>query len=374
MPNPYSGVAASYQTQVAKVVNGATNTTPIVAQTSTAHGYSTGDLVVVAGVSGNTAANSAPNAPWPIVVVDATHVQLVGSVGNGAFSGNGRATNLSLNPALSLQSDADADNASGRNVPLQTAADRLAFLAASLPYWKVQNVYQASVTDDSWAAWASHSLAGGTGWDVLKNGSLDVGDIYSFPLVPLVNHGDALATTFQLGSVAASASGAISLGIALSSVSAGAIVRVDGAALIAPPSGTVIGMSFSNLQKVSATGLVGTITAFSGGKITLTGLTGMSTSSVGDTINVLGAASAGNNGAFVVTDYISATSVKAANASGVAPDANNGALIWFMTNMKVRFHIMWDDLAGGSNSYVISGHRSMQTIHYRPPFVAIPLL
>ena len=100
----------------------------------------------------------------------------------------------------------------------------------------------------------------------------------------------------------------------------------------------------------------------------------MSTASVGDVLNLLGCASSGNNGSFVITDYVSATSVKVANPSGVASDANSGAIVWYVTGMKFNLALYWDDLGGGANSYVAYGHRSMSVIHHRPPQITIPLL
>lgn len=63
-------------------ISAATNATPIVVN-RTNHGLSTGDTVVVTGVSGNTAANGT----WEITVVDANSFSLNGSAGNGTSTG-----------------------------------------------------------------------------------------------------------------------------------------------------------------------------------------------------------------------------------------------------------------------------------------------
>lgn len=76
------------------------------------------------------------------------------------------------------------------------------------------------------------------------------------------------------------------------------------------------------------TGATASITAAGGGLITITGLTGMTANSVGRFLTVTGAATGANNGTFLITNFISATSVQYANASGVAPDGNNGAISW----------------------------------------------
>lgn len=76
------------------------------------------------------------------------------------------------------------------------------------------------------------------------------------------------------------------------------------------------------------TGAAASIGTLSSGVLTLTGLTGMTQNSVGNFLTVSGAASGGNNGTFLIVEYVSATSVKTSNASGVASDANNGAISW----------------------------------------------
>jgi hypothetical protein len=65
-------------------VTAATNASPIQI-TSTAHGLSTGTRVTIAGVGGNTAANST----FTVTVVDANNFTLGGSTGNGAYTSGG---------------------------------------------------------------------------------------------------------------------------------------------------------------------------------------------------------------------------------------------------------------------------------------------
>ncbi len=62
-------------------ITSATNATPIVV-TVPSHGYQTGDIVNVVGVSGNTAAN----AKWQITVMDSDNFSLNGSAGNAGAS------------------------------------------------------------------------------------------------------------------------------------------------------------------------------------------------------------------------------------------------------------------------------------------------
>ena len=80
-------------------ITGATNATPIVI-TATAHGFSSGDLVAVNSVGGNTNANSSTtnglgsnsNFAWTIKVVDVNTFILMGSVGNSNYTFGGNAT------------------------------------------------------------------------------------------------------------------------------------------------------------------------------------------------------------------------------------------------------------------------------------------
>lgn len=66
-------------------VTGATNTAPITITTNSAHGLTSSNIVQLAGVAGNTAANGI----FAITVVDSTHFILNGSTGNGAYTSGG---------------------------------------------------------------------------------------------------------------------------------------------------------------------------------------------------------------------------------------------------------------------------------------------
>lgn len=75
-------------------------------------------------------------------------------------------------------------------------------------------------------------------------------------------------------------------------------------------------------------GAAASIASIASGVVTVTGLTGMTANSVGQFMSFSGANSGGNNGIFLVVEYVSATSIKIANVSGVAPDLNNGSISW----------------------------------------------
>lgn len=72
-------------------ITNATNASPIQITTSAAHGLVNGVQVYVSGVGGNTAANGY----FDVTVVDSTHFTLVGSTGNGAYTGGGTAQSWS---------------------------------------------------------------------------------------------------------------------------------------------------------------------------------------------------------------------------------------------------------------------------------------
>lgn len=70
----------------ARTVTAATNATPIVVTTSTNHGLSVGDMVIIDGAVGNTAANGT----WIASAVTSNTITLLDSVGNGVWSSGGR--------------------------------------------------------------------------------------------------------------------------------------------------------------------------------------------------------------------------------------------------------------------------------------------
>lgn len=71
--------------QAALSVTGATNASPIVITTSTAHNYTTGDAVCLRDIEGNTAANGV----FTITVLSPTTYSLDASSGNGAYTTGG---------------------------------------------------------------------------------------------------------------------------------------------------------------------------------------------------------------------------------------------------------------------------------------------
>jgi hypothetical protein len=101
-----NGVWTSQALRATKSITGATNAAPI-SITCTAHGYSTGDTVVIASVGGNTNANGT----WEITSTGANTFTLDGSVGNAAYTSGGTAR-LRNNTRVMLASAVTANIAS----------------------------------------------------------------------------------------------------------------------------------------------------------------------------------------------------------------------------------------------------------------------
>jgi hypothetical protein len=107
-----------------------------------------------------------------------------------------------------------------------------------------------------------------------------------------------------------------------------------------PPSsfaGTPLGVAGSTVEVQFTTlsngnyGTAATLSSFTNPYVTVTGLTNMTPASVGGQLKITGAATANisfNDGTFLITKYISATSVVILNPIAVVPDPNNGALVW----------------------------------------------
>lgn len=88
----------------ARTVTAATNASPIVVTTSTNHGLSVGDLVIIDGALGNTAANGT----WIASAVTSNTVTLLDSVGNGAWTSGGRL--VPANFGVKMMADDGASN------------------------------------------------------------------------------------------------------------------------------------------------------------------------------------------------------------------------------------------------------------------------
>ena len=125
MSTEYTGNPSNVTTPLARTIIGATNATPIVVQTSSSHGYSTGDYVNIRSIIGNTAANGS----WKITSTGLDTFSLYGSVGNGVYSSGGIATDESLTPTMMQPADGDLRSAASVNLAIDLLADRSQWLA-----------------------------------------------------------------------------------------------------------------------------------------------------------------------------------------------------------------------------------------------------
>jgi hypothetical protein len=89
---------------VSLTVDGATNASPIVVTTTTAHGLQTGMRVTISDVGGNTAANGT----FVITKVSDTTFSLNGSTGDGAYTSGGTAVRTGIYAKEIAGTDLDA--------------------------------------------------------------------------------------------------------------------------------------------------------------------------------------------------------------------------------------------------------------------------
>lgn len=139
-----------------------TDATPIVIQTNGNHGLLTGQYVDISGHTVNVNANGVSK----VVVNDATHFQLVGSVGTGAGAGGatGQSQSLGLGGFTQTQ-DAPAPTATQINAPDQNVADQAAFLALATGAYKiVQANSSARANDPPFSAWNTFTIVAQNTW------------------------------------------------------------------------------------------------------------------------------------------------------------------------------------------------------------------
>lgn len=125
MPTTITGDSGAAYNGISRLISGATNASPIVITTSTAHFFATGDSVLITDVEGNTAANDL----WKITKISSTTFSLDGSTGSGAYTSGGTAVDLSLTPQFQAPADGDNLDAASVNSAFEALADRTQFLA-----------------------------------------------------------------------------------------------------------------------------------------------------------------------------------------------------------------------------------------------------
>jgi hypothetical protein len=92
--------------------------------------------------------------------------------------------------------------------------------------------------------------------------------------------------------------------------------------------GCGLGNTSATVFLAAQTGTAASITAYSSPTQTITGLTNLTAAVLGQKITISNAATGGNNGTFIITSFVSATSVTVYNTTGTATDTNNGSIHW----------------------------------------------
>lgn len=151
-----------------KIVTAATNANPIVITTSTNHGYTSGDTVVIEGALGNTAANGR----FVCTVLTPTTFSIP-VAGNGAWTSGGYSIDYAVLPQVTIPSDGDDFTASAFNPAYQGLQDKAPFLYERVGRYRLYTIYEAATTDDTWAAWSSNAPGsfGAASWSAVSSGS-----------------------------------------------------------------------------------------------------------------------------------------------------------------------------------------------------------
>ncbi|MFO0824393.1 MAG: beta-1,3-glucanase family protein [Gemmataceae bacterium] len=116
--NPFLEDYAAQPNTQSSPITGATNASPIVI-TSANHDLTTGDVIEVSGVGGNTAANGI----FTVTVVDANTFSLDGSQGNGAYTSGGTWSSFSVPLRLVAPKDVTGELSATSTDPMNTYFD-----------------------------------------------------------------------------------------------------------------------------------------------------------------------------------------------------------------------------------------------------------
>lgn len=152
MSSTYTGDPTAVSNSLSATVTNATNASPIVITTSAAHLFASDDVVTIASVGGNTAANGT----WVITVLSSTTFSLNGSTGSGAYTSGGTAVDNSLTPQAQIPSDGDVLNEADFLPAFEALFDRTQFLALLAAGMRVK-VFTSDTT------WTSPSNCGPVG-------------------------------------------------------------------------------------------------------------------------------------------------------------------------------------------------------------------
>lgn len=198
MSTQYNGLPANVAQHLpgSVAITAASNASPIVV-TVAGHGCTTGDVVDVQEVRGNTAANGR----WAVVVVDANDVQLwtlagAASTGNAAFTAGGSPLLIprSFGVTYAIPSDGDDPDGASVDVALEALGDRTAHLEMAGGSYIVASegaiTHDDSGLTDAWGSITTNTTnytVNATYWTIP---GLQVGDVL---------HVELTTTGFSLG-------------------------------------------------------------------------------------------------------------------------------------------------------------------------------
>lgn len=232
--------------QALKAIKSSTDATPIVVEFLAAHGLTTGanngDTVEVIGHQTNSNANGL----WAITVVDATHVSLNGSVGNGAGAGSatGAMVDYQLGPQLTIPDDGDADDALNINTPTENIANVSPYLYRATGKYHLVDVYDVDFGTGSSSGYLAIAATGGAALAAQTLTGASAPGLFGFvsgtnPAPPPIAPGDFFEVDF-VGQVSFSAgSGPMLLTVGLS-VNGTAYAALGASALyFGPPAGGI---------------------------------------------------------------------------------------------------------------------------------------
>ncbi len=190
-----------------------TNATPIVVQTASPHGFTTGSATDTVEIEGHLV-NTAANGVWQITTVDATHFQLNTSIGNGVGAATGYAIDYSVNPATSIMADGtDMLDAAHLNLPAENLANMVPWMNRRVGKYRLYDIYITS--SSSSVVYASLAAVGGNPFTLVPG----AGALFSFasdPHAPILGVSDILFVSYVGGAASTAVTGSTpSLGACL---------------------------------------------------------------------------------------------------------------------------------------------------------------
>ena len=357
MTTPYQGSPSTNPPQRYSPIASVSASTPLEVQTVTPHGWATGDQIVIPA---NLTASKATNllgCTWTIFVDSPSSFVLVNSVaGSGYTHSSGPyvyAENTSFPSTLTCSAN---DTILTYNTPVQDLANRTASLRSMVPAMGVVATVTKSLgtytlvqtTDWAWRVVPTGPLLG-----IAQKWGWQAGDELVLSVSGSFSTNNAGYSVFALG-YSDSANG--------SSVSP---VRLTGQYGYQNTGYINFGGTLISSIVNAEYGSGASINANSLGNLPVTGLTGVGPACVGCTLTIRGAATAANNGTFLITAYNSATSVSIAYTSPMGPDANNGALIWGLGAVPVDAYVL---AASGSSTQMQVVEAAVRATLLRPTF------